>query len=180
MKQNHKKIKIYSESLCSSADTFENFQSIKRTLEDLIVLSKKDLTINTFLKSKLIDSSQKMDIFKKAFNEAFNKNLLDILLVMIEHDDINLLVEVNKSFVTLAKKKLNIAYVEVTSPFTMDNSDQDNLAKELSNITNKQIDVNFSVNKELIGGLKIKIDDMLFDSSLKTKLENAKSKLIGV
>ncbi|MDG2287337.1 MAG: F0F1 ATP synthase subunit delta, partial [Candidatus Marinimicrobia bacterium] len=113
MKQNHKKIKIYSESLCSSADTFENFQSIKRTLEDLIVLSKKDLTINTFLKSKLIDSSQKMDIFKKAFNEAFNKNLLDILLVMIEHDDINLLVEVNKNFVTLAKKKLNIAYVEV-------------------------------------------------------------------
>ena len=99
---------------------------------------------------------------------------------MIEHDDINLLVEVNKSFVTLAKKKLNIAYVEVTSPFTMDNSDQDNLAKELSDITNKQIDVNFSVNKELIGGLKIKIDDMLFDSSLKTKLENAKSKLIGV
>ena len=180
MKQNHKKIKIYSESLCSSADIFENFQSIKRTLEDLIVLSKKDLTINTFLKSKLIDSSQKMDIFKKAFNEAFNKNLLDILLVMLEHDDINLLVEVNKSFVTLAKKKLNIAYVEVTSPFTMDNSDQNNLAKELSDITNKQIDVNFSVNKELIGGLKIKIDDMLFDSSLKTKLENAKSKLIGV
>ena len=62
----------------------------------------------------------------------------------------------------------------------MDDSDRDNLAKELSDITNKQIDVNFSVNKELIGGLKIKIDDMLFDSSLKTKLENAKSKLIGV
>ena len=80
-----------------------------------------------------------LDSFMNTKEEAFNKNLLDILLVMIEHDDINLLVEVNKSFVTLVKKKLNIAYVEVTSPFTMDNSDQDNLAKELSDITNKQI-----------------------------------------
>jgi len=42
MKQNHKKIKIYSESLCASANTFENFQSIKGSLEDLIVLSKQD------------------------------------------------------------------------------------------------------------------------------------------
>ena len=99
---------------------------------------------------------------------------------MIENDDMNLLVEVNKGFVTLAKKKLNIAYVEVTSPFTMDIEDRDSLVKELSDITNKKININFSVNKELIGGLKIKMDDMLFDSSLKTKLENAKSKLIGV
>ena len=105
MKQNHKKIKIYSESLCASANTFENFQSIKGSLEDLIVLSKEDLTINTFLKSKLIDSSQKMDIFRKAFNEAFNEELLDILLVMIENDDMNLLVEVNKEFLALAKKR---------------------------------------------------------------------------
>ena len=86
MKQNHKKIKIYSESLCASANTFENFQSIKGSLEDLIVLSKQDLTINTFLKSKLIDSSQKMDVFRKAFNEAFNKELLDILKNIVKID----------------------------------------------------------------------------------------------
>ena len=172
MKQNHKKIKIYSESLCASANTFENFQSIKGSLQDLIVLSKQDLTINTFLKSKLIDSSQKMDIFRKAFNEVFNKELLDILLVMIENDDMNLLVEVNRGFVALAKKKLNIAYVEVTSPFTMNIQDQDSLVKELSDITHKKININFSVNKELIGGLKIKMDDMLFDSSLKIDINS--------
>ena len=55
-----------------------------------------------------------------------------------------------------------------------------NLLQELKTATNKEIDLNFSVDKSLIGGLKIKVDDMLFDSSLKTKLENAKLKLIGV
>ena len=180
MKQNHKKIKIYSEALCNSVDTFESFQSIKSSLYELTALSKKDLTINTFIKSKSIDSNQKMNIFTEAFNEVFDKNLLDVLLVMIENDDMNLLIDVNKSFIVLAKEKLNIAYVEVTSSADMDSNTRAELSSALSDITKKKIDINFSTNKDLIGGLKIKIDDMLFDSSLKTKLENAKSKLIGV
>ena len=48
------------------------------------------------------------------------------------------------------------------------------------NAINKKIDINFDVDKNLIGGLKIKVDDTLYDSSLQTKLENAKSKLVGV
>ena len=180
MKQNHKKIKIYSEALCNSVDTFETFQNIKVSLNELTALSKKDLTINTFLKSKSVDMSKKMDIFTEAFKVVFDKNLLEVLLVMIENDDMNLLIDINKSFVVLVKEKLNIAYVEVTSSAEMDENMRNQLSDKLSDITSKKIDINFSTNKDLIGGLKIKIDDMLFDSSLKTKLENAKSKLIGV
>ncbi|RCL91017.1 ATP synthase F1 subunit delta [bacterium] len=180
MKQNHKKIKIYSEALCKSVNTFETFQNIKVSLNELTALSKKDLTINTFLKSKSVDMSKKMDIFTESFKEVFDKNLLEVLLVMIENDDMNLLIDINKSFVVLVKEKLNIAYVEVTSSAEMDENMRNQLSDKLSDITSKKIDINFSTNKDLIGGLKIKIDDMLFDSSLKTKLENAKSKLIGV
>ena len=180
MKQNHKKIKIYSEALCNSVDTFETFQNVKACLHELTALSKKDLMINTFLKSKSVDMSKKMNIFTEAFQEVFDKNLLEVLLVMIENDDMNLLIDVNKSFVVLVKEKLNIAYVEVTSSAEMDENMRNQLSDKLSDITSKKIDINFSTNKDLIGGLKIKIDDMLFDSSLKTKLENAKSKLIGV
>jgi F-type H+-transporting ATPase subunit delta len=180
MKQNHKKIKIYSEALCNSVDTFETFQNVKACLHELTALSKKDLMINTFLKSKSVDMSKKMNIFTEAFQEVFDKNLLEVLLVMIENDDMNLLIDVNKSFVVLVKEKLNIAYVEVTSSADMDENMKNQLSDKLSDITSKKIDINFSTNQDLIGGLKIKIDDMLFDSSLKTKLENAKSKLIGV
>jgi F-type H+-transporting ATPase subunit delta len=99
---------------------------------------------------------------------------------MVENDDINLLSEVNKNFLSLTKEKLNVAYVEVIASFDMGDDSKNNLLQELKTATKKEIDLNFSVDKSLIGGLKIKVDDMLFDSSLKTKLENAKLKLIGV
>ena len=99
---------------------------------------------------------------------------------MLENDDIGLLPDVTKNFLSITKNRLNIAYVEVISSFAMNEEYQSNLLKQLKEATNKEIDFNFSVDKDLIGGLKIKIDDTLFDSTLKTKLENAKLKLIGV
>ena len=180
MKQNHKKIKIYSTALCSLVTDFEEFKTTKIVLNDFVVLMKKDSTINAFLKSKSIDKNQKVAIFKNALNGIVNSDLLDIIIVMVENDDINLLSEVNKNFLSLAKEKLNVAYVEVIASFDMESDSKDSLLQQLKTITNKEIDLNFSIDKNLIGGLKIKIDDMLFDSSLKTKLENAKLKLIGV
>ena len=47
----------------------------------------------------------------------------------------------------LAKKKLNIAYVEVTSSSDMDDNARIQLSDALSNITKKKIDINFSTNK---------------------------------
>jgi len=66
------------------------------------------------------------------------------------------------------------------SSFDMDNNQKDDITNSLSELVNKKINIDFNVDKNLIGGLKIKVDDTLYDSSLQTKLENAKSKLVGV
>ena len=77
MKQNHKKIKIYSEAFCSLVTNFQEFQTTKIMLNDFVVLMKKDSTISAFLQSKSIDRSQKVGIFKNALNDIVNNDLLD-------------------------------------------------------------------------------------------------------
>ena len=99
---------------------------------------------------------------------------------MIENDDTNLIQDVSKHFTLLSKKKLNIAFVEVVSSHEMDSKQKDDISNSLSELVNKKINIDFNIDKNLIGGLKIKVDDTLYDSSLQTKLENAKSKLVGV
>ena len=87
---------------------------------------------------------------------------------------------ISKNIFLLSKKKLNIAFVEVVSSHEMDSKQKDDISNSLSELVNKKINIDFNVDKNLIGGLKIKVDDTLYDSSLQTKLENAKSKLVGV
>ena len=180
MKQNHKKIKLYSDSFSSLVTNFDEFGSIKNALTVLVSVIKKDSTVNAFVRSKSTNVDKKISVFQSALGEVFDNRLLDIVTIMLENDDIGLLEDVTNRFLSIIKNRLNIAHVEVVSSFDMDEEYQSNLLKQLKEATNKEIDFNFSVDKDLIGGLKIKIDDTLFDSTLKTKLENAKLKLIGV
>ena len=180
MKQNHKKIKLYSDSFSSLVTNFDEFRSVKNALTVLTSIIKKDSTVNAFVRSKSTSIDKKVSVFKSALSEVLDYRLLDIVTIMLENDDIGLLSDVTKNFLSITSNRLNIAYVEVISSFDMNEEYQLNLIKQLKEATKKEIDFNFSVDKDLIGGLKIKIDDTLFDSTLKTKLENAKLKLIGV
>jgi len=180
MKQNLKKINIYSNLLNDSVNSFDDFVSVKNGLDEFNSSLKDDLSINTFFKSKTVDNVKKMNLFEKAVSNSMSVILVEVLKVVIENDDINLLKDVTKGFILLSKQKLNIAFVEVVSSSQMNNDQKDDIINSLSELINKKIDINFDVDKNLIGGLKIKVDDTLYDSSLQTKLENAKSKLVGV
>ena len=180
MKQNLKKINIYSNLLNDAVNTFEDFNGVNGGLENFSTVLKGDLAINTFFKSKTIEVSEKISLFEKAVSSSMNAILVEVLKVVIENDDTNLIQDISKNFTLLSKKKLNIAFVEVVSSFDMDNNQKDDITNSLSELVNKKINIDFNVDKNLIGGLKIKVDDTLYDSSLQTKLENAKSKLVGV
>jgi len=109
-----------------------------------------------------------------------HETLFEILKVVIENNDINLINQIDKHFTLLSKDKLNIAFVEITSSQKLETTLMEDIKSSLSEILNKKININFFVDSKLLGGLKIKVDDVLYDNSLLTKLENAKSKLIGV
>jgi F-type H+-transporting ATPase subunit delta len=180
MKQNLKKINIYSHLLNDAVNSFEDFIGVKNGLEEFNISLKDDLSINTFFKSKTIENVEKMSLFEKAVSKSMNAILVEVLKVVIENDDISLLKDVAKHFTLLSKQKLNVAFVEVVSSNEMNSEQKDNISNSLSELIKKKIDISFDVDKNLIGGLKIKVDDTLYDSSLQTKLENAKSKLVGV
>jgi F-type H+-transporting ATPase subunit delta len=180
MKQNLKKINIYSNLLNDAVNSFDDFIGVKNGLDKFNASLKDDLSINTFFKSKTVDSVEKMSLFEKAVSNSMSVILVEVLKVVIENDDINLLKDVTKNFTLLSKQKLNIAFVEVVSSSQMNSDQKDDITNSLIELIKKKIDINFNVDKNLIGGLKIKVDDKLYDSSLQTKLENAKSKLVGV
>ena len=56
MKQNLKKVNIYSNLLNDAVNSFDDFNSVSIGLEEFNSSLRRDLSINTFFKSKTIDS----------------------------------------------------------------------------------------------------------------------------
>jgi len=52
------------------------------------------------------------------------------------------------------------------------------IKNELEKITNKKINISFQVDKSIMGGIIIKIDDTVLDASVKRKLELLKEHML--
>ena len=72
MKQNLKKVNIYSNLLNDAVNSFDDFNSVSIGLEEFNSSLRRDLSINTFFKSKTIDSSTKISLFEKAVSQSMN------------------------------------------------------------------------------------------------------------
>ena len=87
MKQNLKKINIYSNLLNDAVNSFKDFISVKSGLEEFNSSLKDDLSINTFFKSKTVENAEKVSLFEKAVSSSMNVILVEVLKVIIENDD---------------------------------------------------------------------------------------------
>ena len=96
MKQNLKKVNIYSNLLNDAVNSFDDFNSVSIGLEEFNTSLRRDLSINTFFKSKTIDSSAKISLFEKAVSESMNGILVEVLKVVIENGDTSLVDDIFK------------------------------------------------------------------------------------
>lgn len=75
-----------------------------------------------------------------------------------------------EEFIKYSKKQSGIKTIEVETVSELDKKTKSKIEKvfgEDSEITEK-------INKDLLGGIKIKVDDMVYDASLKTQLNKLK------
>lgn len=70
------------------------------------------------------------------------------------------------------------ARATVISPTDISAQNSAKIAEALSKVTGKKVELNFIKDPSLIGGIKIQIGSVMYDSSIKGQLELLKAKLI--
>jgi F-type H+-transporting ATPase subunit delta len=76
-------------------------------------------------------------------------------------------------------RKIGIAYV--TTPLELSDSQKEAVKKKLLDTTDYvSMEMNYEIDKSLIGGMVIRIGDRVVDSSIKTKLEGLKRELVSI
>ena len=84
-------------------------------------------------------------------------------------------------FISIVKEYKGIGVASVVSAMPLTKSQEEEIEKKLLATTEyHQMEMNYSVDESLIGGMTIRIKDRVIDSSIKTKLYNIKKNLLNV
>ncbi len=147
-------------------------------LEDLTFLQKcilesKDLKL--LVKSPLITSSDKLNIFEKILSKQNSDNLTNTFLKVVSSNKrFAKLSSIISQFMNMNFQKRGNVLADVTSADELSDDQKNAIKDQLKSILGKKLFLNFYINKKILGGLIVKIGSKMIDSSLLTKINKLK------
>ena len=169
---NSTSIKNYANALSELAkDKQISFDKIKKDLNtvDAIITSSPDL--KNVLENITISAKIKHNITDEVFKNQINEKIINFLKILIDKNKFNEFADIKSEFENIYNEQNNIKLVEVTSAVELTKSQKTKVLKKLQAKLNKEITADWKFDKEIIGGLIIKIGDNVINSSLKNRLE---------
>ncbi len=193
--------KVYGEALYEFAKENNQLEKMYEEALDIIEVFDKSAEIKDFLASPSASDKQKIEFIKSLFvdkiwagpiakvfkffnidlNKGQNPKILDFLSIVISKGRQKDIVSILKFFTHMTLTSKNIGEADVISAKALTNEQKTMLEKKLVDTTSfDKFKDNYNVDESLIAGIKIKIDDKVFDTSLKTKILDISKNLRGL
>lgn len=164
-------VKLGQDNVISYDDILNNLEIISE-----ICTQSKDLT--GVLENPAISDETKFSIIDEVFTKYVNAKIRDFLKILIEKKRFKELEGIVAAYQEELDKINNLQRVEVISAVELDDNSKQRIIEKLQKKLQKNVIAQWQTDEEIIGGLVVKINDDVIDSSLKNKLENLSKNII--
>jgi len=165
----------YAKALLQSALEQDMLGVVKEDIQFINETLENSNELKVFLKSPVIKSEDKQNALSSIFEKHISKETMSLLLLLSEKRRENLLKDICIGFIQLYNEHQGIIRVDVVSAFELNSRQKKALEEELVEKTGKKVELDVTVNNNLIGGLIVKIGDTVIDGSVKHKIRMLKN-----
>ncbi len=146
--------------------------------KDVLSLIENDDDLITLLDSRFLGIKERQDEVDEIFSKYLSDEFIIFLKIVIANDRIRELENILKSFVSMANEHFGIAEGIVYSTEKLSESQLKNIENSLSKKEGKQVSLTNRINPSLIGGIKVIINDHIYDGSIGAKIDGLRKKLL--
>ncbi len=135
---------------------------------------------NTFvnmLSSKMLSKAERKKIIKSIFEKKICSCIKNFLFVLIDDEYFKNILKILKDTLKRIDMEKGQIFVKIESAFPIEKQNLEKILNSIKNKWNKKFDYTLIINKELIGGIKIRINDREIDGSIKGKLDKLKKEI---
>lgn len=118
-----------------------------------------------------VDKNEKLSVIRNSFSGKLSGELCGLLNQVVINNRYEHIEGILKCFIDRVKeyKKIGVAYV--LTPAQLSDAQKQRIEKKLLDTTGyAEMEMNYDIDKSLIGGMRIRIGDRVVDSSISTKL----------
>lgn len=156
--------------------------SVAKAIEDIKLIRQtigETRELALFLQSPLIKADKKQAAFDAIFKGKIQEQTSRFVNEIITQGREKQLADICDRFIDLYNEAHNIAKVSVTTATPMDDAMREKL---LSVVKNKyqftELELNESIDENIIGGMVMRIGDMQMDNSIRRQINDLKKELL--
>ncbi|MCM3040981.1 F0F1 ATP synthase subunit delta [Paenibacillus motobuensis] len=136
-----------------------------------LVSALNDESVQKFLLSPNISRSEKWNVLEGVLGDKLSKPVVSMARLLVERERTDVLLDILDAYVKITGEALGLADAIVYTAHPLTDEEQRAIESEFGAMLNKKIRVQSHIDKELLGGIKVRIGDVIYDGSLSGKLE---------
>jgi F-type H+-transporting ATPase subunit delta len=161
---------VYARSLFEVAIEQDQLDEIHDELGQFADVLSENHELQVFFFSPYFSSEEKKDGVAKVI-EGGNEYFVRFLELLAEKHRLPVLFRIRREFDSMWAKEQKLLEVSVTSAVDLDEETVKGIGKKIEEQTGNRVELTSRVDPELIGGLVIRVGNMVLDASIRNRLE---------
>lgn len=173
--------KTYGEALFELAVEENKIPVLVEEIQTILQVLKENPEFLSLMTHPKISKEEKINVMENVFRGRVQKELTGFFELIVRKDRYGEIEAILNYFLDEVKKLQGIGVVRVTTAEPLGLLQKQKVEKRLLETTGyRRLEVHYGTDKELIGGMVIRIGDRVVDSSVKSKLDKLTKQLLKV
>ena len=168
----------YASALLSLALEENKNEAYRNYLKVILETIQVDDSLERLLSCSTITKEEKKQIIDKVFINPPSVHIISFIKVIIDKSRGNYLKNMIEEFISLSNEKDGIAEGYIYCCDNISPKDKERIEEAISKKINRKVYLISKIDKRLIGGFKVVINDYVFDASIKNKIDSLKANLL--
>lgn len=173
--------KTYGEALVELANEEDTALSMLEEIQSVREILKSNPDFSKLMLHPGIAKQEKLQIVDKVFKGRVSDSLTGLIRIIVENERFKELDSVFQYYIDKVKESQGIGVVYVTTPLELDEAEKAKVRTRILETTDyKTVEMNYKIDKSLIGGMIIQIGDRYVDSSIRNRLDDLTKELLQI
>ena len=168
----------YAKALFSIGQEDGNYKTYGRCLEEFASFCEKNEAFFRVISSKIFSAEERTKVLDAVLAKSdFPDVVKNFLRVLLDKDRIGAISAISEYYTKLTDEVSNIIRANIITARPLKQNALEKLKQGLEKLTGKTVKAEVSQDDSLIGGVVVKIGDMVLDGSVRAQLEGLKESL---
>jgi F-type H+-transporting ATPase subunit delta len=169
---------VYARSLFEVAKEHDELDEIHEQLGQFADALDESRELQVFFFSPYFSSEEKKDGVKKVLEDA-NEHFVNFLELVAERHRMPAIFRIRREFDDLWREENKLLEVRITSAVPLDDDIVKSIGSRIEDQTGRRIDLDANVDPDAIGGLVLRVGNLVMDASVRGRLERLRKEVAG-